>query len=227
MFDAVSFSVHHLLDSFRPALAETFYIQLVVDLLADASEPRPKVCRCLLPWDLRSTSCLPVSNPRHSCLMQKDILHVAWLCCSIVSIVSLQLVLFKTSFEFMSDVAAIWYIETWASIHKHYRRLVIPPKPDVQCCPHLLGYPLLEKKPSVWDTPRWIKQWGPARFLASTPKSYDQNMWGCNKIIRMGRNGLHSSAFAIEMKQLLGVRLEARASLEWENHFSRPEHVGV
>ena len=63
MFDAVSFSVYYLLHSFWPAFAKTFYIQFVVDLLANASEPRPKLCRCLLPWDLGSTTCLPVPNP--------------------------------------------------------------------------------------------------------------------------------------------------------------------
>ena len=63
MFDAVSLSVHYLLDSFRPALAEAFYIQLVVDVLANASQPHPKVCRSLLPWGRRSATCLPVSNP--------------------------------------------------------------------------------------------------------------------------------------------------------------------
>jgi hypothetical protein len=56
VFDAVSLSVDHLLYSFRPTLAESFYIQLFVDLLADASQPHPKVCRSFLPWDLRSTA---------------------------------------------------------------------------------------------------------------------------------------------------------------------------
>ena len=55
--------------------------------------------------------------------------------------------------------------------------------------------------------------WGPAHFLASSPKISDPGMWGCNKIIRAGRNGFHSCAFAIEMKQLLDVRLEAQAPI--------------
>ena len=146
MLDTVSFSIHYLLDSFRPAPAQTFNIQLVVDLLAAFSQPHPKVCRCFLPWDLRSTSCLSVSHPRHSCLMQENILHVAWLRCCAISIIGLQLGLFKSSFEFTSDGASIRYIEALAPIHKNYRRLVVPPKPDVQCCPHFLGYRLSGRK---------------------------------------------------------------------------------
>ena len=63
MFGAVSLGVHYLLDSFRPALAKAFYIQLVVDVLANAPKPHPKLCRSLLPWGCRSSACLPESNP--------------------------------------------------------------------------------------------------------------------------------------------------------------------
>ena len=73
MVDAVAFGIHYLLYTFVQTTAQTFDVMVLVDVLADSTEPVTVLSFCLCPGHSWLRDSLPVPHPSNHCLVKQKV----------------------------------------------------------------------------------------------------------------------------------------------------------
>jgi len=74
--DAVTFGIHYLLHTFVHTSAQTFDVVVLVDILADSTEPLTVLSWCFCPRHSWLRDFLTVPHPSSHCLVKQKVLKV-------------------------------------------------------------------------------------------------------------------------------------------------------
>ena len=137
--DAAALGVNNKLGALRQFAAQALHIAVLVNILADTAQTCAELCRGFRPRRCGPGDRLPAADPGHRRLMQHDLLQIARLYGSIVSVIRCEVMFFQGRFKLPRDLAPATVVEATPPVNEESRTTLAS---GLGLAPLSLGCPL-------------------------------------------------------------------------------------